>query len=106
MRVCMYMCMYVCMYVYKLCYQQIERQISLIHVCRRLLQRVSAICCSHLQGPRIYKENIFVYQCFLKMAVGNSRNTFEYSSTYVNKRNSLRNLLVIKHTYICSTEDV
>ena len=36
-------------------YQQIEENVSLIHIYRRLLQNVSTISCSHLQVALVYK---------------------------------------------------
>ena len=41
----------------------------------------------------------FAYQCSLKMATRNSRNMLEQSPVYVEKRNVLCNLLVIKRIY-------
>jgi len=42
-------------YINNLNYQQIVQQISLMHIYRRLLQHVSAISYSQLQGALIYK---------------------------------------------------
>lgn len=48
-------------YVNNFYYQQIAQKISLLHVYRRLLQSVSALYFSHLQGALLYKGWIYVY---------------------------------------------